>query len=126
MTTETSSGIRSAAGCVLRLLVLTVLVIGLAAAVYLGVVYGAPFLYNQYVRPVQQNTLNLKDLEARQAQSDDQLGARLDALQVRLEALEIQGDTDRETFSTLQSRLDAVEASLLSLIHISEPTRPTT
>jgi prefoldin subunit 5 len=115
MTTETSSGIRSTAGCLLRLLVLIVLGIGLAAAVYLGVVYGAPFLYSQYVRPVQQNTLHLKDLEARQAQSDEQLGVRLDVQQVRLETLEIQGDTDRETFSTLQSRLDAVESSLTSV-----------
>jgi chaperonin cofactor prefoldin len=115
MTTETSSGIRSAAGCLLRLLVLIVLGIGLVAVIYLGVVYGAPFLYNQYVHPVQENTLHLKDLEARQAQSDEQLAARLDALQVRLEALEIQGDTDREAFSTVQSRLDAVEASLTSV-----------
>lgn len=115
MTTESSSGIRSAAGCLLRLLVLIVLGIGLAAAIYYGVVYGAPLLYNQYVHPVQQNTLHLKDLEARQAQTDEQLAARLDALQLRLEALEIQGDTDREAFSTLHSRLDAVEASLTSV-----------
>jgi chaperonin cofactor prefoldin len=103
---------RSTAGCLLRLLFIVILGIGLGAAIYYGVVYGAPALYYQYVYPVQQNTLRLEDLEARQAQSDQQLAARLDAMQARLEALEIQGDTDRETFSTLQSGLDAIATSL--------------
>jgi hypothetical protein len=112
MTTETSSRVRTAAGCLLRLLFIILVGIGLGAAVYYGVVYGGPALYYQYVYPVRQNTLRLEDLDARQAQSDQQLAARLDALQGRLEALEIQGDTDRETFSTLQSGLNAVEVSL--------------
>lgn len=114
MTTETSSRARTVAGCLLRLLFLVVLGIGLAAAVYYGVAYGAPAFYRQYVHPVQQNTLRLEDLEARQAQSNEQLAARLEAVQDRLEVLEIQGDTDRETFSALQSGLDGVEASLTS------------
>ena len=85
MTTETQSAgqpssgsrlgrtARTTAGCLLRLLFIVILGIGLGAAVYYGVVYGAPALYYQYVYPVQQNTLRLEDLEARQAQSDQQL-----------------------------------------------------
>jgi chaperonin cofactor prefoldin len=103
---------RSTAGCLLRLLFIVILGIGLGAIIYYGVVYGGPALYYQYVYPVQQNRLRLEDVEARQAQSDQQLVARLDAMQARLETLEIQGDTDRESFSTLQSGLDAAEASL--------------
>lgn len=124
MTTETqpvgqsSSGsrlghtARSTAGCLLRLLFIVILGIGLGAAIYYGVVYGAPALYYHYVYPVQQNTLRLEDLEARQAQSDQQLAARLETLQTRLDALEVQGDANRETFSSLQSGLDAVATSL--------------
>ena len=127
MTTETQSAgqpssgsrlgrtARTTAGCLLRLLFIVLLGIGLGAAVYYGVVYGAPALYYQYVYPVQQNTLRLEDLEARQAQGDQQAADRLAALQTRLETLEIQGDADRETFSSLQARLDAVEASLTSV-----------
>ena len=106
---------RRTAGCLLRLLIILIVVVGLGTAVYYAVVYGVPILYRQYVYPVQQNALRLEDLEARQAQSDQQLAARLEPLQARLEALEIQGDTDRETFSTLQSGLDTVEASLTSV-----------
>jgi chaperonin cofactor prefoldin len=115
MTTETPSRVRTTAGCLLRLLFLMILGVGLGLAIYYGVVYGAPALYYQYIYPVQRNTLHLEDLEARQAQSDQQISDRLEALQARLEALEIQGDAGRETFSSLQSRLDAVEASVTSL-----------
>jgi hypothetical protein len=112
MTIESPSRVWTVGGCLLRLLLIIILGIALGAAVYYGMVYGGPALYYQYVYPVRQNTLRLEDLEARQAQSDQQFAARLDALQGRLEALEMQGDADRETFSTLQSRLNAVEVSL--------------
>jgi septation ring formation regulator EzrA len=115
MTTETPSRVRTTAGCLLRLLFLILLGVGLGVAIYYGVVYGAPALYYQYVHPVQQNTLRLEDLEARQAQSNQLISDRLEGLQARLEALEIQGDADRETFSSLQSGLDAVETSLADI-----------
>ncbi len=115
MTTESPSRVWTTASCLLRLLFLLVLGIGLGVAIYYAVVWGGPALYNQFVYPVQENTLRLEDLDARQAQSNQLISDRLDALQARLEALEIQGDTDRETFSSLQSGIDAVTTSLTDL-----------
>ncbi len=112
MTTESPSRARTTVGCLLRVLFVLVLGIGLGVAIYYAIVYGGPALYYQYIYPVEQNTLRLEDLDARQAQSNQQISDRLDALQARLDALEIQGDTDRETFSSLQSGIDAVAASL--------------
>jgi hypothetical protein len=112
---------RTTAGCALRLLFILLLGIGLGAAIYYGVMYGAPALYYQYMYPVQENTMRLDDLQARQEQGSQQLAERLGALQGRLEALEIQGDVDREAFSSLQARLDSVEASVGSL-HAAQVT----
>ncbi|MBL7198886.1 MAG: hypothetical protein ISS56_01920 [Anaerolineae bacterium] len=84
---------------------LFVLIIGLGLGV--GIYYGATFLYNQYILPVQVHSIRLDILDARQEQDSQQIRGRLDGLQTRLTDLEVRGDTDKETIAGLQAEIEA-------------------
>jgi chaperonin cofactor prefoldin len=84
---------------------LFVLIIGLGLGV--GIYYGATFLYNQYILPVQVHSIRLDIMDARQEQDSQQRRERLDGLQARLTDLEVRGDTDKETIAGLQAQIEA-------------------
>jgi chromosome segregation ATPase len=92
---------------ILRLLF--VVIVGIALGV--GIYYGARAAYRQFIEPVQEHSLLLAELEARQDETDDLLNERLDAIASRLDALEVQGDGSKETFAELEDGLDAVETA---------------
>ena len=96
---------------VVRLLFVLILAIGLGAGIYYTAVTGIPWLYQRYVQPVEDHSLRLDDLEARQAQEAEVLGTRIESLQERLTALEVLHDSDKETISNLESRLAAAEST---------------
>ncbi len=92
----------------LRLLIL-VMVIGLVG---LGIYYGLPYLYQQFILPVQINTNQLSIVKTQQASSEQAARLQIEQLQTRLLTLENQHGVDQETISEIQTRLDAGEKTL--------------
>lgn len=92
----------------IRLLIF--LVVG--ACIGLAIYYGFPYLYRQFILPVQTNTTRLQEVEAQQTANNQALNQRLDQLQTRLATLEQQHTQDKETIADLQSRLGSVESSV--------------
>jgi predicted nucleic acid-binding Zn-ribbon protein len=99
-------------GFILRLVLVLVLAVGLGAAIYFGVVYGSKALYRQYVRPVRENTSRLNTVETMRELDYEALAGRLERLQERLDALEVEDDTHEETFDSLETQLEAAESAL--------------
>jgi hypothetical protein len=92
----------------LRLLLIVIVAIGIGLAFY----YGVPYLYRQFILPVQTNTAQLQEIQASQAQTNQQVNQRLEQLQSRLTALENQGTLDTEAIAELRTRLSMAEQSL--------------
>ena len=92
-----------------RLVIRTLLVILLAILLGMAVYFGAPALYRRYVQPVETSLSRLDDAQARQEQVNQQLNQRLDDLQSRLEDLELQNDTQKQTLDDLGTRLGSLE-----------------
>ena len=91
-----------------RLLII-VIVIGLIGA---GVYWGVPAIYRSYIQPVQDNTARLDGLSTEIEINYELLTQQLDSLQTRVDTLEIQNDTGKQTISELADQLATAEASL--------------
>jgi len=87
----------------LRLVILIAVLGGIGAAAY----FGLPILYEQYVRPVEQNTSQLNDLKFRQDQSDIQIAD----LQTRLATLEAAQTPQNDSLTDLDSRVQTLEGA---------------
>lgn len=85
-----------------------VVIIGIALGV--GIYFGVLAMYRIYVQPVQQYDARLDALESGVGQAEQLIVNRSDTLTERLDALEIQGDTTKETLADLDSRLSEVES----------------
>jgi len=92
----------------IRLLIF--LIVG--AAIGLAIYYGFPYLYRQFILPVQTNTTRLQEVEAQQNANNQAINQRLDQLQARLATMEQQNTQDKETITDLQSRLSSAESSI--------------
>jgi chromosome segregation ATPase len=105
---------------ILRLIFIIIVGIALGAGIY----YGVRAAYRQFIEPVQEHTLLLAELEARQEETDGFLNQRLEEIVSRLDALEIQGDISKETFADLEDRLEEMETDQVTrgeeLITINE------
>jgi len=85
----------------------------LAGAVYAAIIYGVPFIYNTFLKPVESNTAQLSSVATTQSAEI----ARLDALTERVATLETRANAVDESItgltasidnlSTLSSQLDA-------------------
>jgi len=64
-----------------------------------------PWLYQRFVRPVEQNTVDVRDLQSRQEQAEQDLAE----LQARLGTMEAGQDQNGETFTDLDQRLSDIE-----------------
>jgi DNA-binding Lrp family transcriptional regulator len=102
----------------LNRLLLAVLLGGLLGA---ALFYGVPALYRQFIQPVQDHTLQIQDLQARQDNIETQVGERIATLTARLETVELQSDANKAAISELetlqmlqstsQARLDILQTS---------------
>jgi hypothetical protein len=88
---------------ILRLIIIVAVIGGCGAAVY----FGTPLIYNQYVRPVEENTSQLNQLDYRQSQSEVQLAD----LQTRLATLEAGQTPQSDSISNLDSRVQTLESA---------------
>jgi hypothetical protein len=86
---------------ILRLIITVAVIGGIGAILY----YGVPYLYQQYVRPVEQNTSQLSTLELRQSQNE----IKLADLQTRLATLEAGQTTNNQSLTDINSRVVTLE-----------------
>ncbi len=99
----------------IRALVRILLVLVFAVLLGVGIYFGVPAVYRNYVQPVEKNIASLNDANARQEDVNDQLDQRLDGLQSRLGDLEQQNDTYKQTLDELQFQLGNLEAEIQSI-----------
>ena len=88
---------------ILRLIIIVAVIGGVGAAIY----YGAPLVYQRYIRPVEQNTSQLNNLELRQSQSELELAE----IQMRLATLEAGQTADHESLDNINSRVATLEGA---------------
>jgi hypothetical protein len=98
----------------LRFLIRLVLVLLLAVLLGTGIYFGIPALYRRYIQPVERNLAQVNDAQARQEETNQQLDQQLEALQARLEKLELQNDSHKQALDELGSRLGSLESSAQS------------
>lgn len=80
-------------------------VVGIAIGV--GIYFGIRLLYDEYQSITQEYDSRISTLETNQSESSQLVADRLSSFQTRLETLEIQGDTQKNTIADLESRLDS-------------------
>lgn len=92
-----------------RLLLILLVVAAVGAAIY----YGAPVLIDEYIlKDVHTNTHKIQEISAEFEDSSEIFSQRLVDIQARLETLEIQNDTDKQTINDLGAQLKVAESAL--------------
>lgn len=85
----------------LRLVIVVIVIGGCASAIY----FGGPLVYENYIRPVEQNTTEMKDIRFRQSQSEIQVTE----LQSRVATLEAAQAVDDSSITDLNTRVETLE-----------------
>ena len=102
---------RQSFGQVMRNIVLALLRLILIVAVIGGcgvlVYFGVPYVYNNLVRPVEENTSQMNDITFRQDQSEIQIAE----LQMRVATLEADQATQGDTLASLDPRVQTLEGA---------------
>jgi chaperonin cofactor prefoldin len=97
----------------LGLLVIAILAAVVGAAIY----YGLPAIYDRYVQPIQMDVSSLQVTQADQEQAVQQLSKRVEDLTSRINTLEVQSDSDKQTITELQTQLSgAISTQTESLV----------
>jgi len=87
----------------LRLILIVAVIAGCGALVYFGV----PYVYNNLVRPVEENTSQMNDITFRQNQSEIQIAD----LQVRIAMLEAGQTAQGDSLTGIDSRVQTLEGA---------------
>ena len=88
----------------LRLILLLIFLTALAIELY----FALPLVYRQYILPVQQNTAQLRQLQTRQDQSEQELAD----LQARLDAIETEQAQRAQSLKELNGRVSEIEKEI--------------
>jgi SMC interacting uncharacterized protein involved in chromosome segregation len=102
-------------GRVLRFFGCLILIILVVAVLGAGGYFGAPLLYRQYIQPVQQHSLRLEELETRLDHNEQLVLERSEDLGARITNLEVQLDTDQETSTVVESKIESIEEQVAFL-----------
>jgi uncharacterized coiled-coil protein SlyX len=95
---------------ILRYLLILALIAGVVAAIY----YGAPYLYEKFILPIEANTARLEEIENKQAADIEQLTNQIADLKSRLADLETRQTTSAQTLAEAQGQITALESAVLS------------
>jgi len=87
-------------------------VILIGVGIGIGLFYGISYLTDRYFQSVQTNTEQIAALETRISDMDQLLSDRMDGALTRLETLEVQSDTNKQTFSEMEGQLAVLETSV--------------
>lgn len=86
-----------------RLILIVAVIAGCGVVVYFGV----PYVYNNLVRPVEENTSQMNDLDFRQSQSEIQIAD----LQMRIATLEAGQAAQGDSLTEIDSRVQTLEGA---------------
>lgn len=95
---------------ILRILLVLAIIAGIAAAVY----FGTPYLYENFILPVETNTTRLSEVEIKQAAEMAQLADQVVDLKARLTELESRQTDSAQSVAELQGQVQALEIALES------------
>ncbi len=95
-----------------RAVVRLIIILVVLAALGLGLFYGLPWVYDQYVRPVEENSMRLDEIETYQEQVNAQLTQNAADMQKRLATLEAQNKASGDTVAALQAQLAEAKSTL--------------
>jgi predicted RNase H-like nuclease (RuvC/YqgF family) len=93
---------------ILRYILILALLAGIAAAIY----FGAPYLYEKFILPVESNTARLSEIESKQATEVEQLNAQIAELKSRLADLETRQTTSALAVAEAQGQIAALETAV--------------
>ncbi len=82
------------------------LVVAVFFVIGVGLYYGVPYAYNQLVKPVEEHTAQIGDLQAEQKQSATEWDERINDLRKQIDALTTLRDKDKETIAEVQTNLE--------------------
>ncbi len=95
---------------ILRYLLILALIAGVVVAIY----FGAPYLYEKFILPIEANTARLDEIENKQAADIEQLTGQITDLKSRLADLETRQTTTAQTLAEAQGEITALESALQS------------
>lgn len=93
---------------ILRFVLILVIIAGIGAGVY----FGAPYLYEKFILPVETNTARLSEVESKQAADVKQLNGQITDLKTRILELENHQTANAQSLAELQGQLDALESAV--------------
>jgi len=94
---------------IFRLMIILLILGAIGAALY----FGAPVLVDEYLlKDVDANRSRIQEVYTQLEQNNELFSQRLGDFQTRLDALELQNDTDKQTIADLQSQLETAEDAL--------------
>jgi F0F1-type ATP synthase membrane subunit b/b' len=85
--------------------IVLVILAGVAAAIY----WGVPFVYEKYIRPVEENAANITDLASQQSAEVAKLTDEIALLQERVSTLEVRADGVDQTLESHDASLARLE-----------------
>jgi len=95
---------------ILRYLLILALIAGVVVAIY----FGAPYLYEKFILPIEANTARLDEIENKQAADIEQLTGQITDLKSRLADLETRQTTTAQALAEAQGEITALESALQS------------
>ncbi len=110
-----AGGFTTAATAFLRGVVRLVVILLMGSLLGLGIYFGIPYLYNQFILPVEQNAQAIEQLQSSQDELEQFLAGQISDLQQRIQDLESQQDLTRETLSALQSAGGSLQDDLATV-----------
>lgn len=102
---------RSAFTSCFAILLRSTLAIVLGIMLGLVIFYGIPNLYRSYVLPIENRIAQLEDGQTRQAAENQRITRRLDDFLNRLNELELQNDSNKQTFDEMRALVADIEDS---------------
>lgn len=88
----------------LRLVLILAVIAGIGAGIY----FGAPYLYEKFILPVETNTARLNEVESKQAADMNQLSGQVADLKTRLTELEMRQTERAQSLAELQGQVQAL------------------
>jgi chaperonin cofactor prefoldin len=90
----------------MRALVRLLIIAFLAVVIGAGLYFGLPAIYERYVQPIQMDVSSLQISQDDQKLAIEQLSGRVEDLSARINTLEVQADSDKQSIAELQTQLD--------------------
>ena len=90
----------------------TLLALAIIAGLIAAISYGAPYLYNKFILPVENNTSRLSEVENKQTADLNLLAEQINDLKTRLSDLEIRQTENSQALAEVQGQVDALEMAV--------------